>query len=94
MDIGILMDESGSVTKGDFELQKNFVKALAGHFQFGPSAAQFGVITFSSAAYLDITLSKYKDPASFSQGVNEIRHAGISYIAIRAHLAASVYSDG
>ena len=86
------MDESGSVSKGDFELQKNFVKALAGHFQFGSSAAQFGVITFSTDAYLDITLSEYKDPASFSQGVNDINHAGISYIANRVHLAARVYS--
>ena len=77
MDIGILMDESGSVDKEDFERQKNFVKALAGHFQLGPSAAQFGVITFSTNAQLDITLNKYHDLGSFQRGVSAIRHAGV-----------------
>ncbi|CAH3183434.1 unnamed protein product [Porites evermanni] len=76
VDVGILMDESGSVSKADFEQQKNFVKALAGHFQFGPSASQFGVITFSTNAKLDITLNRYKDAASFQRGVNTISHEG------------------
>ena len=79
VDVGILMDESGSVSKDDFERQKSFVKALAGHFQFGPDGAQFGVITFSSGAQLDITLNRYGDTASFGEGVNRIRHAGIAY---------------
>jgi len=73
------MDESGSVSNSDFERQKNFVKALAGHFQFGPSAAQFGVISFSTGAQLDITLNRYSDTASFGRGVNTIKHAGIVY---------------
>ena len=78
MDIGILMDESGSLNKDDFKRQKSFVKALARHFQFGPNAAQFGVITFSTGAQLDITLNRYGDAASFGKGVNRIRHAGIA----------------
>ena len=80
MDIGILMDESGSVNTADFERQKNFVKALAGHFQFGPSAAQFGIISFSTRAQLDISLNKYRDLGSFQRGVSAIRHAGIAVI--------------
>ena len=79
VDVGILMDESGSVSKDDFERQKSFVKALAGHFQFGSDGAQFGVITFSSGAQLDITLNRYGDTASFGEGVNRIRHGGIAY---------------
>lgn len=73
------MDESGSVSKADFEQQKNFVKALAGHFQFGPSASQFGVITFSTNAKLDITLNRYGDASPFQRGVNAISHEGILY---------------
>ena len=46
--MGILMDESGSVGKDEFTKEKNFVKALAGNFQIGPNAAQFGVITYST----------------------------------------------
>ena len=73
------MDESGSVTKADFERQKNFVKDLAGNFEFGPNAAQFGVITYSTGAQLDITLSQYKTSALFAQRVNSIKHAGIVF---------------
>ncbi|XP_078353361.1 uncharacterized protein LOC144638092 isoform X2 [Oculina patagonica] len=76
VDIGILMDESGSVSTADFERQKNFVKSLAGHFQFGPSAAQFGVISFSTGAQLDIALNKYGNLGLFQRGVSAIRHAG------------------
>ena len=83
------MDESGSVSKADFEQQQNFVKALAGHFQFGPSASQFGVITFSTNAKLDITLNRYGDAASFQKGVNTISHEGILYeiTCIYCHLS-------
>ena len=67
------------MTKADFERQKNFVKDLAGNFEFGPNAAQFGVITYSTGAQLDITLSQYKTSASFAQRVNSIKHAGIVF---------------
>ncbi|KAJ7357802.1 behavioral response to pain [Desmophyllum pertusum] len=84
------MDESGSVDKVDFERQKNFLKALAGHFQFGPGAAQFGVITFSTGAHMDIALNKYRDLASFARGVNAIRHAGgWTYTGKALNLASS-----
>ena len=70
------MDESGSVGKDEYKKEKDFVKALANHFQFGPSAAQFGVITFSTDAKLDITLNKHTDVASFGRGVDNIGYAG------------------
>lgn len=77
VDIGILMDESGSVSKTEFEEQKNFVKNLAGRFELGPNAAQMGVITYSTGAQLDITLNQFKDTNSFVQRVNSIKRAGI-----------------
>ena len=80
MDVGILMDESGSVGTSDFERQKNFVKSLAGHFQFSPTAAQFGVITFSTKAQLDITLNKYSTVSSFQRGVSAIKYGGTTLI--------------
>ena len=80
VDVGILMDESGSLSKGDFTKEKNFVKALAGHFQFGPSAAQFGVITYSTGSQLDIALNRYRDLASFQRGVSAIIYHGITVL--------------
>lgn len=74
------MDESGSVGEHEFTKEKNFVNALAGHFQFGPSAAQFGVITYSSGSKLDIALNRYRDLASFQRGVSAIEYYGITVI--------------
>ena len=74
------MDESGSVSKDDFTKEKNFVMALAGHFQFGPSAAQFGVITYSTGSQLDIALNRYRDLASFQRGVSAIIYKGIAVL--------------
>lgn len=81
VDIGILMDESGSVSQTEFEEQKNFVKKLAGRFELGPNAAQMGVITYSTGAQLDITLNQFKDTASFVQRVNSIKRAGIPILS-------------
>lgn len=80
--MGILMDESGSVGKDEFTKEKNFVKALAGNFQIGPNAAQFGVITYSTGSRLKITLNQYRDLASFQCGLSTIRYAGIIAITI------------
>lgn len=85
------MDESGSVHNKEFEKEKNFVKALAGHFQFGPSAAQFGVVTYSTGSQLDIALNRYRDLASFQRGVSAIRYHGITvlkelFVLKEAHL--------
>lgn len=71
------MDESGSVQAEEFEREKNFVKGLADHFQLGPRATQFGVITFSTQAQLDIMLNQYSSLSSFQSGVNKIKYKGI-----------------
>ena len=74
------MDESGSVGKDEFTKEKTFVKALAEHFQFGPSAARFGVISYSTGSQLDIAFNRYHDLASFQRGVSAIQYKGITVL--------------
>lgn len=69
------MDESGSVSSGDWEQEKNFVKELPDHFKFGPNGAQFGVISFSTHAHMDIQLNSYSNAAGFKRAVGNIRQA-------------------
>ena len=76
VDIGVLMDESGSVKDADFGREKNFVKQLAGSFQLGPHAAQVGVITFGTNARLDIPLNRHRNLQSFYKGIDSIRQEG------------------
>ena len=75
VDIGILMDESGSVNAEDWVRQKNFVKDLSDHFKFGSNAARMGVISFSTYAHLDIQLNSNSNGNSFKQAVDRISQA-------------------
>ncbi|XP_048582331.1 uncharacterized protein LOC5506315 isoform X2 [Nematostella vectensis] len=76
VDVGILMDESGSVKQDDFTKEKEFVKDLVRHFQIGGQYAQFGVISFSTHAHLDIALNSHSSVGSLQQAVSHIRQAG------------------
>ena len=72
------MDESGSVSKEDFEREKNFVINFAGHFHISRNAAQFGIISYSTAARLDIKLNQFSGDLRLLQyTISTIRHGGI-----------------
>ncbi|KAK3717080.1 hypothetical protein QZH41_009449, partial [Actinostola sp. cb2023] len=88
VDIGILMDESGSVNAEDWKREKDFVSDLTGHFKLGRDAAQFGVISFSTNAHLDIPLNGNSNSASFKRVVNNLKQArGWTYTARALNLA-------
>jgi len=71
------MDESGSIDSDDFDREKNFVAALADGFSnFGPNGVQMAVITYATAADLDIKLSEHSTKSSFMAAVKKIRQRG------------------
>lgn len=77
MELGVLMDESGSIDSADFTREKNFVAALADGFSnFGPNGVQMGVITFATSADLDIKLSQHSTKPSFMAAAKNIRQRG------------------
>lgn len=51
-----VLDSSGSILEDDFENIKDYVRNFAGSFEFGSDAAQFGVVSFSYSANVDIPL--------------------------------------
>ena len=73
-DLGILMDESGSIQDNDFVKEKNFVANLANSLtNFGPNGMQMAVISYSTDARLDIKLNQYSNKKEFIHAVNSIR---------------------
>ena len=71
------MDESGSITPGDFIREKDFVAALANAFSnFGPNGIQMGVLKFSTNANVEIKLNQYSTKASFMAAARKIRQKG------------------
>lgn len=78
-ELGILIDESGSIGGKDFEGEKGFVTALANGFSnFGPNGIQMAVITYSTNAQLDIKLDQYSNKQEFINAVKRIRYQGKS----------------
>ena len=73
-ELGILMDESGSIQDNDFVKEKNFVANLANSLtNFGPNGMQMAVISYSTDARLDIKLNQYSNKKEFIHAVNSIR---------------------
>lgn len=67
-----LMDSSGSILPSNFTRMLSFATQVAREFMFGADGAQFGVVTFSDVATLDVQLGEFTDISSFTTGVMQI----------------------
>lgn len=73
-ELGILMDESGSIKDPDFQKQKDFIIDLANGFtNFGPNGIQMAIISYSTNANLDIKLNQYSNKMQFISAVRKIK---------------------
>lgn len=69
-----MLDESGSVRAQDWEREKDFVNQLVNGFQnYGPAGVQFGVISYSTGADLDIKLNQYSRKQDFISAIGRIK---------------------
>ncbi|CAH3172036.1 unnamed protein product [Porites lobata] len=78
LDVGIIIDGSGSVGKANFQKGKEFVKSLISHFIISTKATHFGVITYSTYAKLefDFANTKYYEIVELKKRVMEITYPG------------------
>lgn len=58
MDVGIIMDRSGSVGSKDFLKSKNFVSALARKFQISSLGTRVGIIAYHSSSHLVVKFAQ------------------------------------
>lgn len=78
LDVGIILDGSGSVGKNNFKITKEFVQSLMSHFSVSTKATHFGVITYSTNSNLEFDLAnpKYHDVVELKKRVMEIKYPG------------------
>ena len=78
LDVGIILDGSGSVGSSNFKTAKEFVQSLIAHFAVSPKATRFGVITYSTNPNLefDLAKAKYHDIVELKRRVMEISYPG------------------
>ena len=89
VELGVLMDESGSISDDDFRREKNFVAELAkGFSNFGPNGVQMGVVSYSTYANVDIKLKAFSNKADFMKAVDRIRHRGETELLHRNNIVS------
>lgn len=78
LDVGVILDGSGSVRKANFIKAKDFVQSLISHFTVSAKATRFGVITYSTDSRLefDFANAKYHDIVELKKRVMEISYPG------------------
>ncbi|XP_031557914.1 lymphocyte antigen 75-like [Actinia tenebrosa] len=87
VDVGFVIDSSGSVTGSGFLQAKRFVKAMISRFDVSPRKAHVAVIRYSTEAKLMFRLDQYFSAESLARAVDNI-----AYIqgGTRTHVALKI----
>ena len=64
VDIGFIVDSSGSISRRNFARLKAFLQAIIQKFEIGPEAARVAIIAYSSRVQVVL---KFNDPANLNK---------------------------
>ena len=71
-DIAFIMDSSDSVGIQNYQIQKDFVNAIAGSFDIQPTGSRVGVVVSGNEATLNIKFGDYLHSEDFQKAVNRL----------------------
>lgn len=74
-DIAFLVDASESMTKQDFQKEKEVIKKIAATFDVGQTKSHLGLISFSTDAHIRVKFGDHLDLRSFQDAVDKIPFA-------------------
>ncbi|XP_073236997.1 collagen alpha-3(VI) chain-like [Porites lutea] len=75
-DVAFILDSSDSVGMEDYQLQKDFVKAIAESFGIRPTGSRVGVIIASKDAAVNIKLSDHLHVEDLKESVDKLPYIG------------------
>lgn len=73
-DVAFVIDSSGSISRRNFQKEKEFVKEVASTFKMGPDQSQIAVISYSDEAQIDIKFGEYSNVNDFNAAVDSVKH--------------------
>lgn len=76
VDVGFVLDASGSILTKQFQLLKNFIKNFAERNDLSMPGLHIGVVLFSSSSSVAIKLTDFYDIDSFKQAVQNLPQEG------------------
>lgn len=71
-DIAFIMDSSDGVGIQNYQIQKDFVNAIAGSFDIQPTGSRVGVVVSGNEATLNIKFGDYLHGEDFQKAVNRL----------------------
>lgn len=84
LDVGIILDESGSVGSSNFKIALGAISDLVSHYSVSSSGTHFGMITYDSNPTLHFTMgnSQYQNIIDLKSKVESIRYTTNKYRVI------------
>ena len=76
MDLGFVLDNSGSVGETNFRKVKGFVKSVIDFFIIGVNNTHVSVVTFDTDTYIEFNLVKYFTKNELRNAVDDIEYHG------------------
>ena len=78
MDVGVIMDRSGSVGSADFRKSKHFVRTLVHRLQISSHGTRVGIIAYASTSHLVVKFSdvRAQTPYAMSGIIDRISYTG------------------
>lgn len=73
-DVAFVIDSSGSISRTNFQKEKDFVKEVASTFKMGPDQSQIAVISYSDDAQIDVKFGEYSNVNDFNAAVDSVKH--------------------
>lgn len=74
VDVAFVVDSSNSISKTNYQLEKDFVKLIAKQLNIGSSNSRASLVLFSGNAYLEARLDQYNNTKDFQNAVDQLRH--------------------
>ncbi|XP_046844438.1 uncharacterized protein LOC124438363 isoform X2 [Xenia sp. Carnegie-2017] len=88
LDLGFILDSSGSVGQSNFRRMKNFVKDLTNFYNIGVHETRVSVLTFASSSRINIRFDQFSNKRFFDAAVDNIYYTdGSTYTASALYLA-------
>lgn len=77
VDLGFLLDSSGSVERENFEKMKSFVKRLTNHFKISPNFTRVAMITYDTRVRVRFLFSElYESQEELDTAIDNVGYTG------------------
>ena len=76
IDLGFVVDTSGSISKKQYELEKTFIKRIVEKAGLSYKYGHAGIILFSSNSYVAIKFSDFYNNKDFNKAVDNLKAEG------------------